>query len=222
MESFPKPKIIRSHRKTYSIQILPDATLVVKAPFFTPMFFINKFIQKNKSWIENKITKIHEQGISGFKTYNEGDVFFYMGRGYKLSIGNYSAIQLSNDKLLFPSVSKFRIKKELSNWYIKQAKEIITTQVFTYSHEMKAQFTDLKFSDTKSQWGRCTHDNRLQFSWRLIMAPLLVINYVVVHELAHTFYKNHSRTFWNKVRLYNPSYKQQIKWLKENGHSLKD
>ncbi len=222
MSSFPQPKIVRSNRRTLSIQILPDATYVVKAPFFTPMFFINRFIQSHRIWIEKKLNLVQIRSNSDFKVYQNGERFFYLGKEYELSIGNYSSIYIKSGKLLFPSVFKFRIKKELTNWYIRQAKEIITSQVILYANEMNAQYTDLKFSDTKSQWGRCTHDNKLQFSWRLIMAPLLVVNYVVVHELSHTFYKNHSRAFWSKVRLYNPSFKQQIKWLKENGHLLKD
>ncbi len=73
---------------------------------------------------------------------------------------------------------------------------------------------------TKSQWGSCTHDNKLQFSWRLIMTPITVLNYVVIHELAHTTQKNHSRAFWDVVRRHCPSYNRQRKWLKEHGNSL--
>ena len=131
-----------------------------------------------------------------------------------------SRIEIAEGKLFYPQAIKFRIKKEIEQWYIAQAKEIITREVKRYAKEMNTTYTDLTFSDTKSQWGRCTHDNRLQFSWRLVMTPLLVLRYVVVHELAHTFEKNHSYLFWSKVRSVNPSYKQQIKWLKENGNTL--
>ena len=101
-----------------------------------------------------------------------------------------------------------------------QGKNILSEQVKSYALQMKAEYKEITFSDTKSQWGRCTHDNRLQFSWRLVMAPMLVINYVIIHELSHTFEKNHTQMFWMKVRNFNPSYRQQIKWLKEHGASL--
>jgi predicted metal-dependent hydrolase len=128
---------------------------------------------------------------------------------------------MQGDMILFPKAAVFRVQKELTAWYIRQAREIISQQVEFYAKRMNASYTDLTFSDTKSQWGRCTHENKLQFSWRLVMAPLLVINYVVVHELVHTIEKNHSRSFWSKVRFHNPSYRQQIKWLAANGHALK-
>lgn len=215
-----QPKIIRSRRRTLAIQILPDATLVVKVPLFTPMIFINKFINQNLEWIENKLDLVRKQKTKTGE-YSEGDLIFFLGKEYVIRYGDYTNIALKEKSMLIPIALKFRIKRELTNWYIKHARVLITKQVEYYSEQMKAPYMDLKFSDTKSQWGRCTHDNKLQFNWRLIMASMLVINYVVVHELAHTIEKNHSRAFWSKVRLYNPSYRQQIKWLKENSQLLK-
>jgi len=215
-----QPKIIRSRRRTLAIQILPDATLVVKVPLFTPMIFINKFINQNLEWIENKLDLVRKQKTKTGE-YTEGDLIFFLGKEYVIRYGDYTNIALKEKSMLIPIALKFRIKRELTNWYIKHARVLITKQVEYYSEQMKAPYMDLKFSDTKSQWGRCTHDNKLQFNWRLIMASMLVINYVVVHELAHTIEKNHSRAFWSKVRLYNPSYRQQIKWLKENSQLLK-
>ena len=215
-----QPKIIRSRRRTLAIQILPDATLVVKVPLFTPMIFINKFINQNLEWIENKLDLVRKQKTKTGE-YGEGDLIFFLGNEYAIKYGDYTNIALKEKNIFIPTALRFRIKKELTNWYIKHARVLITKQVEYYSEQMKAPYVDLKFSDTKSQWGRCTHDNKLQFNWRLIMASMLVINYVVVHELAHTIEKNHSRAFWSKVRLYNPSYRQQIKWLKENSQLLK-
>lgn len=220
MSSVIRPKIIRSRRKTVALQILPDATLVIKAPFFMPMLFINKFLEQHSEWIEKKVKIMSTRSVKLPGDINDGHMILYLGKQLQLQIGTYSAIQATNTQIFFPRAAHFRIKKELSTWYIRQAREIITQQVEYYAKQMEAEYTGLTFSDTKSQWGRCTRDNKLQFSWRLIMAPLLVINYVVVHELAHTFEKNHSRSFWNKVRLHNPSYRQQIKWLKEHGHEL--
>ncbi len=214
------PTIIRSNRKTLTLQVLPDATVVVKAPLRTSVQTITSFIQQHTDWIEEKLQVIQKRPRATGKTYKEGNTFFYLGREYILEFGRYRDIRLDGNRMLFPDILQFRIKKELTSWYIRQAKKIITEQVNLYAKQMKTSYNDLTFSDTSSQWGRCTHDNRLQFSWKLVMTPLLVINYVVVHELAHTIQKNHSAAFWSKVRLFNPSYRQQIKWLKEHGNSL--
>lgn len=144
----------------------------------------------------------------------------YLGMEIQLKFSNSSEIRLEKDKLLFPKALEFRIQKSLQTWFKNQAQRLITQQVEYFARQMRTNYTELTFSDTKSQWGRCTHDNRLQFSWRLIMTPITTINYVVVHELAHTLERNHSKTFWSIVRRYCPSYNRQRNWLKEHGNSL--
>jgi len=150
-----------------------------------------------------------------------GKKLLYLGKGYILHIGNHASIALQQDQLLFPQALLFRLEKEISTWYLQQYRKVIRSQVAYYAQLMKTSYISLKFSDTRSQWGSCSSDNNLQFSWRLIMAPLLVLNYVVIHELAHTIEKNHSANFWSKVRLHTPSYRQQIKWLQKHGDTLK-
>lgn len=211
--------IVRSHRKTLALQVLPDGTIEVKAPYLIPGFMVRQFVANNASWIEKKKAAIGKKRAFE-KTYVDGEAFLFLGNTYTFTIGNYTSIAIQEKKLLFPKALLFRAKKEIESWYIAQAKALITKQTHMYAKEMNTSFQSITFSDTKSQWGRCTHDNRLQFSWRLIMTPLLVVNYVVIHELAHTMEKNHSITFWRVVRSMMPSYKQQIKWLQTQGNTL--
>lgn len=212
-------KIIKSIRRSLALQILPNATLVVKAPIWISDREIHSFIEKHKEWIEKRKVYLKKRKVIK-KEYQNGEKFMYLGKNYTLKIGDYNKVTLQGDFLLIPKLMHFRIKKELTNWYIKQAKEVVTALLRSCAKDMKTSFGSIRFSYTISKWGHCTRENNLQFSWRLIMAPLLIIRYVVIHELAHTLEKNHSRSFWNIVRTYNPSYKQQIKWLKEHGGSL--
>jgi len=114
----------------------------------------------------------------------------------------------------------FRGKTELTNWYIQEAKRRITERVDFFSQRMNTTYRRISFSDTSSKWGSCFPDNALQFNWRLVMAPIIVIDYVVVHELAHTTEKNHGPKFWRIVASQKPAYKQHIQWLKENSNKL--
>jgi len=215
----PNYKITRARRKSISLHILADGTVEVRAPILIPKFIINDFIRRNEKWI-NKHTEKRNQNKPKRRNYIEGEKFLFLGKEYSLKLQNITKIELKGEDILFPKALEFRVKKEIESWYIKQAKEIITKQVQEQAKEMKASYLSIYFSDTRSKWGSCTHDNRLQFSWRLVMAPLLVVRYVAVHELAHTKEKNHSRRFWSLVYSINPSYKEQIKWLKTNGHTL--
>ncbi len=202
-----------------ALHLLPDGTIEVRAPNLIPKFLINNFIKRNSGWIEKRIGTVKKHA-SKVKKYVDGEKFSYLGNGYTFLVGNYSRIEIKDKNILFPRAVLFRAKKEIDNWYIQRAREIIKDLLIEYSKEMKTSYTSVAFSDTRSKWGSCTHDNRLQFNYRLILAPLLVVRYVVIHELAHTVEKNHSRAFWNLVRSFNPSYKEQIKWLKLHGSSL--
>lgn len=215
-----KIQIIRSHRRTLSLHVLSDGTVLVKAPLFIFPGQIKRFLQQHAEWIEKRTKALRESPVPTNRKYIAGETFWFLGKALTLTLGNYAAISVKDNLLLFPKVLEFRMKKELINWYIRQAQEIITERVQWYAKHMNFSYTSISFADTKSRWGACTHDNKLQFNWRLVMASLLVINYVVVHELVHTQEKNHSQDFWRKVASQNPSYKQQIKWLKEYGATL--
>lgn len=220
MTDVPDFTIQKGSRRTVSIQIQPDGEIVVKAPRFTPDFFVRQFVRQHLDWIDKHRQKVMAGPKLGKRTYLEGETFLYLGKSYTLKYGNYKVITFQDQNVYFPAYLQFRAKKELTAWYERQAKGIITERVQANAVKMGVTYADIYFSDTKSKWGSCSPDNRLQFNVRLIMAPLLVINYVVIHELVHTTEKNHSRAFWRKVALYTPSYRQHIKWLKEHGPEL--
>lgn len=213
-------KIIRSHRSSIGIRITSDGEIVVTAPHVMPYFFIEKFLEERKDWINKTLAKVHAIPKVTKKKYQEGETFLYLGKTYKLHIDNFKAISLSNDLIQFPKVLLFRAQKELINWYVHQAKEKITQRVIYHAGKMEASYKSIFFSDTSSKWGTCTYDNRLQFNWRLIMTPLMVLDYVVIHELAHTTEKNHSHTFWNIVQQYTPAYRQHRNWLNQHAKLL--
>lgn len=219
MPDLPKVSIIRSVRKTMSLHISSQGELIVKAPFFIPEKLVHYFIKEKEAWIFKALQKVEGRKPKQ-RTYQEGEEFLFLGDVYKLHIGDFKEISAKGGFLNFPDFMVFRIKKELTNWYINQAKKLITQRLDYVSKQMNAKYKSIRFSDTSSKWGSCAPDNSLQFNWRLIMAPITVINYVVVHELTHTTEKNHKIGFWKKVRLYTPAYKQHRKWLDKNKHLL--
>ena len=105
-------------------------------------------------------------------------------------------------------------------WYKKRSREYIEEMVNRYSQTLGLNPGGIRISNALCRWGSCSSDNHLSFSWRLIMAPCSIIDYVVVHELTHMKEKNHSMRFWGLVAKTIPDYKKQRLWLKENGHLL--
>lgn len=218
MQSIPEVKIIKSSRTSVSIQINRHGEIIVKAPKFMPLFFIKQFISAKQNWIEKNLKKINSKKKSK-KQYREGEEFLYLGNTYTLHVGNYKEISII-DVLQFPKFLEFRIEKEIRDWYVKKAKEKITQRLEFHSKQMGTEYKNVLFSDTISKWGTCWPDNSLQFNFRLIMAPLIVLDYVVIHELSHTAHKNHSLKFWNLVAKFTPAYKQHRKWLNTHAHLL--
>lgn len=212
--------ITRQARRTISMHVLPDGTVEVKAPFLMTRWEINRFIEKNREWIEKRQMKLQKRPQMKKHEYVDGEQFYYLGTLHTLTIGEYKEIAFKEGILEFPKFLSFRIQKELTAWYMKNAEMVIHERLVVNAKQLDVSYKSVEFADTKSKWGHCTHENNLQFNWRLIMAPMIVINYVTVHELAHTVQKNHSADFWRLVRSINPSYKQQVKWLKDYGDLL--
>lgn len=219
MSRIPEPHIIRSRRNSLTLHVGMDGKVIVKAPLFVPNFVIKKFVTEKEAWIQKSLVKIEERKPVK-KLYKEGEMFLFLGKQYPLKFTDTIYVQLKNNALYLPKASIFRAQKELNAWYLKQAKEIITKRLAFHAKRMHTQYKDLLFSDTKSKWGTCFPDNSLQFNFRLVMAPLMVLDYVVIHELAHTTEKGHGNAFWRRVRLFTPAYKQHRKWLEEHAHLL--
>ncbi|HSD99064.1 MAG TPA: SprT family zinc-dependent metalloprotease [Patescibacteria group bacterium] len=213
------PTIIRQNRASISIQITRSGEVVVKAPRFIPQFMIDQFISSRKEWIEKSLAKVSVR-LPKKRTYTEGEEFLFLGIPHELKFSSGAEIVAKNGVLFFPKGAAFRIQKELEMFFKKQAEKIIRERVILHAKKMQTNFAAIFFSDTSSKWGTCFADNTLQFNWRLIMAPLLVIDYVVIHELTHTTEKHHQDSFWRRVRLFTPAYRQHRKWLTDNGHLL--
>lgn len=109
----------------------------------------------------------------------------------------------------------------LEKRYRDAAKEYIPKRVEYYHAFTGGQYTKISIRDQKTRWGSCSSNGTLSFSFRLMLAPPRVLDYVVVHELCHLTHMNHSKEFWNMVEIILPDYKEHRKWLKENGHTLR-
>ncbi len=215
-----KYELFRSHRRSILIQIAPTGAVVVKAPTLLPKFLIDQFVESKKEWIEKKVAVTQKFPLKIKHAIEDGDIYYYLGNPYVVTIDLGRQITLDKGKLHYPKHLLFRGKVELTNWYVKEAKRIITERVNFYANAMNTAYKNITYSDTSSKWGSCAPNNALQFNWRLVMAPILVLDYVVVHELSHTKEKNHGPKFWKIVAAYKPAYKQYIKWLKTNSNKL--
>jgi len=213
-------KIIRSRRKSIALVISPDATLVVRAPLWISLEYIKNLVFKKRFWIRKKQQQVlRNGGLARAKEFTDGEEFLYLGETYKLRIQNREDIKLA-DYLYFPEKHLNLGRAKMIEWYRERAREIITERANWYSQMTGWKFKSISITTAKRRWGSCGPNGSINFSFRLVMAPRSVIDYVVAHELAHIPEKNHSAIFWDKVRMVLPDYKIRRKWLREKERSL--
>lgn len=215
-------KIIRSKRRTIALEIARDAQLIVRAPYRTPMDFIEKVVLKKRFWIMEKQEFVKERIKKIIpKEFVSGEGFLYLGEMYKLEFVEALDMPIAFNNGFQISRQYVNVAKGiLTAWYKEQAYQKISERANWYCTLSGLKYNKIKISDAQRRWGSCSAKGNLNFSWRLIMAPLRVVDYVVVHELAHLEEKNHSKAFWNKVRIMLPDFEQYKEWLKENRHLL--
>ncbi len=213
-------KLVRSKRKTVALAVMTDATLIVRAPMWTPLYYIRNLVDKSLPWIKKQKARANKLNDAyKLKQFVEGEGFLYLGNTYKLMLSDQKQITL-NDRIIYPRADLSCAKERMIEWYRAQALRDISERVSRYSRITGWKCKLVKISNARKRWGSCSPSGTLNFSWRLIMAPPKIVDYIVVHELAHLKHHNHSVRYWNAVRAILPDYKEHDKWLKENGRLL--
>lgn len=155
------------------------------------------------------------------REYVNGEGFWFLGQIHKLQIVSEKQPKLflnGNFRLAQSSVHKAEAVFE--KWYRKQAYQVMTGRVDWYATKHGFQYKQVKITSARTRWGSCNSRATLSFSWRLVMAPMPVIDYVVIHELVHLQVKNHSKKSWGRVGVIMPDYEQKIEWVEKNGYLL--
>ena len=200
-----------------------DAVLIVRAPFNTSEKIINKVVLKYKDRLQKTQKEVQLRNLKfNKKEFVNGERFLYLGNYYNLKFVENSEILLNfKDEFLLSKKYLLQARDIFIYWYKKRAYETISQMVRLYAQKRGFKYNKINITNAQKRWGSCSHQGNLSFTWRLIMAPLHIIDSVVVHELVHLEVKNHSKSFWNKVGSLDPEYKKHKDWLKNNGHLLR-
>ena len=150
-----------------------------------------------------------------------GESALYLGREYRVEVIPTDSTEIRFERrFLIPDSLAGERRSVLRNWYVSRAKERILPKVQAIAAMLGVEFTSAKIVDNRFRWGSCTVKNNVNLNWRLIKAPMFVIDYVIVHELAHLLEANHTPRFWNIVRTHTPKTEKARSWLRENGQIL--
>ena len=219
--------IKRSSRRTkITITVERDRKVVVHAPHRASDETIARIVQAKRQWIHEKTRhsqKYTDRPHPPGKELVNGESALYLGRSYRIEIvaKQTECIRL-DQRFLIPASAALHKNGAMRDWYVARAKERILPRVGKQARELGVSFGRARIVDSRYQWGSCTVRDNINLNWRLIKAPMFVIDYVIVHELAHLLEPNHTPRFWNIVRTHVPQMDRARGWLKEHGEILED
>lgn len=216
-----------SRRRTMEIRVTDELEVRVVAPRHTPEKEIRSFILEKARWISLRMEEARQvRETLARRMYDPGCEFLFLGKKYPLRItqGLHRRARLDFDgsgwHALVPAGldtdrRRAEIKDRLIAWYREQAGEVFGGRIFHFARRMNLEPNKIVVKSQKKLWGSCLcQEKAIHLNWQLIMTPLEVVDYVVVHELSHLLVPNHSARFWRIVRRVLPDYLSRQKWLK--------
>lgn len=215
-----------SKRRKLTITVERDRSVIVHAPETTSEEKIREVVESKRQWIYEKTRhaqKYRELPHPPGKELVNGESALYLGRPYQIEVtqDNGNEIRFDNRFRIPASLSRER-KTVLRDWYINKAKEKILPRAGKFASDLGVEFSSAKIVDNRYRWGSCTTKDNVNFNWRLIKAPMYVVDYVIIHELAHLMEANHTPRFWNIVRAQSPKMEKAKQWLIEHGQILEE
>jgi len=210
-------------KKTIGIHIVGTQRVEILSPRGVPLREIEGIIRKKAEWILRKSSSFEAQTGKPAGSFEDGDVVLYLGEELPIRIDARSSLKSARitekgGKAL--SVPEAGRRSLLVRFFKREARRIIAERVAHYAPLMNVRPAKVLIKANRSNWGSCTPKNTLNFSYRLVMAPLEVVDYVVVHELAHLVVRGHSKAFWKVVAAYVGGVKEKRRWLREKGGML--
>lgn len=173
-----------------------------------------RFARDQEGWIRETLSQMPGQRVLAL-----GDLLPLEGRLLRLEQGAGRSLRLEGDALLVPG-DPAQAGVRVAAFLKVMARERLAAACDRYAAQLGLPYSRLTLRDTRSRWGSCAYDGALMFSWRLIMAPPAVLDYVAAHEVAHLAEMNHSAAFWGVVERLYPGWQVQRAWLHAQGQEL--
>lgn len=219
-------KVEFRNRDTMSISVEPPNNILVVAPTGTPEENIKEIVKSRGKWIVQKLFEFRNIDAKRVnREFVNGESFMYLGRNYSLQIHVDDTLQNNFKVKLFRG--KFHvyvkdksdeiIKQAMETWYREKTEEQIRKRIKYYQKFFEKKPSDIKVKEQKKRWASCTANNELLFNWRCGMAKATAIDYIVVHEMCHMYYKNHSQMFWDLLASVMVDYEVRKEWLRDYG-----
>ena len=181
-----------------------------------------ELVKENLSWIKEKKNQYEKyRNQAPERSFEEGEKFPFLGKDKEIKVKDIGKNKVNEDIILSKKkVDRNSIKEELEKLYRKEARKIFKKKSEKYAEKMEVTFNKIMIWNQRTRWASCSPKENLSYNWRAIMAPEEIVEYLVIHELTHLKERNHTKRFWRIVKSYDPEYKKNAEWLKENSAKL--
>lgn len=218
-------EVVFKNRRNMEIVAEPPDIITVIAPVGTTDDRIIQKVREKANWIIQKLYYFKHMNYQPIpREFVNGESFMYLGRNYSLQIEidtniKRPEVKLFRDKFYVTAKDKNEenIKRAMELWYRERADEIILQRIDYYQRFFNKVPKAVRIKEQKKRWGSCTSGNELFFNWRSVMAKSSSLDYIIVHEMCHMYYKNHSKEFWELLASVLPDYETRKEWLKNYG-----
>jgi len=190
-----------------------DGRITITGPHFVPESTFQDFLDSKAEWI--LVNHKHIERI----IVDDGASVPVLGKPHVIGITNMRKISVVDDQILVPQ-HRSSIGAQVQGVLKSLARDHLAQASDRYAQRLGHSYQSLRLRDTRSRWGSCSSDGHLMYSWRLVMAPRDVLNYVAAHEVAHLVEMNHSKSFWSVVYDIYGDYEQPRNWLRTSGNQL--
>jgi len=182
-----------------------------------------QLLRDNAAWVVDKrreYEKYREQAPE--RCFEEGEPFPYLGEQHEIVVEQRPSSSVVDDELRLAKyhVEETSVMRALETLYRRNARQRFRRRADEFAEEMDVEYDRIEVRNQRTRWGSCSTNGTLGLNWRLMMAPPEIIDYVIIHELAHLREPNHNDSFWSLVAEYDPEYEAHAKWLTENSSRL--
>lgn len=213
--------ILRSRRKTVSLEITPQGQVLVRAPLRCPRAYIDGFVNSREAWILKHRAQVlgYQNSQAAFRPKMLSTLGF-CGSTLQVVPGERLMLDRKNLRLYMPDETVAEVLPAMEKLYRKEALSWLLGRMDYWADIMGISYRTVRFSAARKRWGSCSANGDIRITWMLMMAPAEAIDYVLIHELAHRRVFNHSPAFWSVVAKFMPDYPRQKQALKSFSETL--
>ncbi|MDQ2744124.1 MAG: M48 family metallopeptidase, partial [Chloroflexota bacterium] len=218
------PYVIERSRRAKRVRFIigPQVRVRVVAPEYDDLGDIQKLLEPYAPWIMRHLTGAEEAAAHPPVMPSSGDAVPFRGGNVRLAIAPAAHAHglLENGTLRLSVPGGWDAVGVLSAWYWAEARRVLRHRADHWAALMEVRPGRVTVRDQRTRWGSCSSQGNLNFSWRLVLAPEVVLDYVVIHELAHLVHPNHQPAFWALVERWCPDMERHRRWLRRHGSEL--